>query len=69
MSRPTWGECADLLADLLLSTGDRWTAAGPVVRGRVNEAGELVRSGVLLVDGDGWVLADSWRQGAGLLGG
>jgi len=63
MSRPTWGDCAALLADLLLSTGQQWTAAGPVVRGRVTEAGELVRSGVLVAAGDGWVLADDWRRG------
>lgn len=62
MSRPSWGECASLLADLLLSTGERWDADG-VVRGRTAEAGELVRSGVLVVDGAGWVLADGWRQG------
>lgn len=62
MSRPSWGDCASLLADLLLSTGERWTAAGPVVRGRVAEAGELVRSGVLVEAGDGWVLADDWRK-------
>ena len=63
---PTWNECADLLADLLLSTGDRWTVAGPVVRGRAAAFAGLVASRVLVATGDGWALADNWRKGAGL---
>lgn len=62
----TWGECAELLADVLLSTGERWTLAGPVIRGRTAALGGLLAAGVLVGDGDGVRLADGWRKGAGL---
>lgn len=68
----TWGECAELLADVLLSTGERWTLDGPVIRGRAAALAGLLASGVLVADGDGARLsdavrlADGWRKGAGL---